>query len=398
MTEEEKMQALSGLLYLSACVIRGLRPERSRVEQMDLGNVYRVSCSHALTNLTYEAVQAAYDGVPPDTPLLKRWREARDKAVTKNLLLDAEREALLDWMERTGIWYLPLKGCILKDLYPKSGMRQMSDNDILFDTTYRAQVRDWFVARGYVGMYQHCVHDCYQKAPVYNFEMHTSLFSFSFRSERWTWAAYYKDVKQRLLPDEGKRYGYHFSDEDFYLYFTAHACKHYLDSGTGLRTLLDFHVYLSAKGDSLDWDYLRSELAKLQLVAFEQQTRELAQKVFADPENFSVAQLSEAEQQLLRAYLFSGTYGTTEQRVKSELEQLAGAEGSVTWRTKFHYVWIHLFPDRQYMQAWCEFYAPFFARHPWLLPVSPLWRLLRRVINHPEWQGEIEELTALKKN
>lgn len=34
-------------------------------------------------------------------------------------------------------------------LYPKFGMREMADNDILFDATRRQQVRDIFVNRGY---------------------------------------------------------------------------------------------------------------------------------------------------------------------------------------------------------------------------------------------------------
>ena len=51
----------------------------------------------------------------------------------KALLFDAERKGILDFMEQRGIWYLPLKGVVLKDYYPAVGMRQMSDNDILYD-------------------------------------------------------------------------------------------------------------------------------------------------------------------------------------------------------------------------------------------------------------------------
>ncbi len=34
-----------------------------------------------------------------------------------------------------GIWYMPLKGAILHTLYPVSGMREMADNDVLYDST-----------------------------------------------------------------------------------------------------------------------------------------------------------------------------------------------------------------------------------------------------------------------
>lgn len=44
---------------------------------------------------------------------------------------------------------MPLKGVILKELYPKIGMRQMSDNDILFDETYRKDVVRFMKNKGY---------------------------------------------------------------------------------------------------------------------------------------------------------------------------------------------------------------------------------------------------------
>lgn len=47
--------------------------------------------------------------------------------------------------EKAGIWYLPLKGVILKEMYPVYGIRQMADNDILFDFTYRKEVKDIFL-------------------------------------------------------------------------------------------------------------------------------------------------------------------------------------------------------------------------------------------------------------
>ena len=72
---------------------------------------------------------------------------------------------------------MPLKGVILKELYPKIGMRQMSDNDILFDETYRKDVVRFMKNKGYhlkSGINAHC--DEWVKEPVYNFEMHLNLF------------------------------------------------------------------------------------------------------------------------------------------------------------------------------------------------------------------------------
>lgn len=34
---------------------------------------------------------------------------------------------------------MPLKGILLKEMYPKIGMLQMADNDILYDKQYRKE-------------------------------------------------------------------------------------------------------------------------------------------------------------------------------------------------------------------------------------------------------------------
>ena len=56
-------------------------------------------------------------------------------------------------------------------------------------------------------------HDCYQKEPVCNFEMHRALFG---RNQETKIKEYYSDVKNRLIKDNDNAFGYHFSPEDFY--------------------------------------------------------------------------------------------------------------------------------------------------------------------------------------
>lgn len=63
--------------------------------------------------------------------------------------MDAERVEIIKFLEEKHIWYMPLKGVILKEFYPEYGLRQMCDNDILFDNDYTDEVRKWFFNRGY---------------------------------------------------------------------------------------------------------------------------------------------------------------------------------------------------------------------------------------------------------
>ena len=184
------VRQMDDLLYLLRCAVHRRKPDPARVQAMDLERLYQVSRFHSLAALTYTAVEAAWEGHPPADRLPAGWKEARDAAIRNALLFTVERKALEAFCEEKGIWYLPLKGILLQNDYPGLGLREMSDNDILFDEAFQQQIHDWFVARGYhVEEYRQSYHDSYHKAPVLNFEMHTSLFVAAKYPE---WSAYFE--------------------------------------------------------------------------------------------------------------------------------------------------------------------------------------------------------------
>lgn len=370
------------MVVLIAHALHGTAPEREQVENLDLAALYKLAAAHSLTAVVCMALEAADAFSMADPEVKKRWTDAKNKAIRKNMLLDAERERILKEMERAGIWYMPLKGSVLKELYPRYGMRQMADNDILFDPAGQREVMHLFLKRGYkakvVGRGNH---DVYLKPPVYNFEMHTALFG-SAHPEGW--AAYYRDVKERLHPDEGKKFGYHFTDEDFYIYITAHAYKHYSICGTGIRSLLDLFVFNWKKGKTLDREYVRAELQKLGIAEFEEKSRCLAEKMFGAAVPLSELALTKEEREMLAYYCGSGTYGTAKLRVKNKLRKLQGDEGPITVRTKLHYFCLRLFPGRE----WCREPYPLFYRYPFLIPALWMYRIVRSAVFYRKRLGD----------
>lgn len=383
------------MLYLVQCGINSVVPDLKRVAKMDLEKVYAKSQSQSLEAVTYMALESLMQSnpeiqIPDEKEIFPQWEEAKNKAIAKNLMMDVAREQLFDFMEDRGIWHAPLKGVVLCCMYPKYGMRQMADNDILFDPSFRQEVHNWFVEQGYeVESYQKVYHDIYLKKPVYNFEMHTALFS---NIAQLPFEKYYLAINDKLIAVEGKRYEYCMTDEDFYLYILAHGYKHYSGNGTGLRFILDLYVYQKSK-NNLNRTYLNLELEKMGLFTFEQEMRGLAQKMIAP--GWNGRDLTKREKKLLESLLFSCTYGSRNNLWYNYVKMAQGIPKSISIKIKLHHLWNRLFPDRMYMETWCQRYAPLFFEYRCLMPIAPFWRIIKRGI---EKRKKIkEELDAVRK-
>lgn len=355
-TEAEKRQAADDLLYLCVCALHGLPPETERVERMQLPYVYRLSCMQELASMAYMALEPTKLG---SERLLAAWCEEKEKAVRNAILQELAEADLEKWLDENGIWYLPLKGVLLKTLYPKVGMRQMLDVDILFDPAYRKTVKKWFAANGYeVEAYEQGHHDLYTKKPALLFEMHVSLYT---ELHKDGWSAYYENVKDRLLPTEGHRARLQFSAEDFYVFMISHVYKHYGSKGTGLRALFDVYVCLRAYRESWDGEYVQNQLQALGISDFEMLLRSVSEKLCAAPAESSEALLSERERELLGDLLDTGAYGTLEKQVQNELKKAP---------SKWNYLLHRMFPPMAYYRT----QYPFFYRHKLLLPFCLIYR------------------------
>lgn len=360
------------LIYLLSCAVNGITPDTAKVQAMDLEKLYRLAKFHTVRAVVCIALKRA--GVQD-----KQFDQAYKKAVRKNIYLDMERSAILSDFEKQGIWYMPLKGSILKELYPENGMREMADNDVLYDSTKQSEVKRIMLSMGYsaesVGKTHH---DVYMKPPVLNFELHTLLFGAM--SEFYD---YYENPKRLMKPDEGGKYGFHFSDEDFYVYMLAHEYKHYSAGGTGLRSLLDCYVFLQHKGDTLNWEYIHEQTKQLDIADFEREQRELAEKVFSSA---TFPELTECEQELLDYYLTSCTYGTRTRSAENTVKKHYAKSHS---KSKFSFIWARLFPDTEFMKQ----YYSFFYQHKLLLPVGYVWRWCKGIAtNRKKLQAEMRAL------
>ena len=389
-------------------------------QKIYIGRLYYIAKKHNLVSLMAQAMEKM--GFESDSEIWKRWLKEKNQLIYKSVLMDVEREAIQDFFEENNIWYMLLKGMVIRKYYPAPELREMADNDILFDNKYSKEVYDFMTARGYKSDdYNKGYHDEYLKPPAYNFEMHRQLVS---SKERPKWYEYYKDVKSILINDANGKNQFYFSDNDFYVYFIVHTYKHFLNSGMGLRTVLDVYLYVSNLQDKLDFDYIEEQLKKLDAYDFEQTFRSLAFKMFgenAKEGNAAADELQDSfddkeqdmlresfdakeqdmlresfdakkqdklcgsfdakeqdkwwnsfdakEQEMLSYILDAGTYGNLENSVAHKMGYTKGEKKKASDKAK--YIFRRLFPSMDTIE---EFF-PFFYKHKWAIPFLYIYRI-----------------------
>lgn len=348
MTKHDFKQNAYYVIYLIRCVLHNKVPSKEKLDKMDLEQLFEVAKAHSLAAMTAYALESAGIFDPA-------FEEAKNKAIRKNILFDAERARIFAELEKAGIWYMPLKGAILKDMYPDIGMRQMSDNDILYDSKKREEIKKIMLSFDFELTSELDAVEAYTKEPIYNFEMHSSLFM---SYQVGDIAEYYQGIKRKLKKDLNNNFGFHFSYEDFYIFMIAHEFKHYYIGGTGIRSLVDTYIFLKSHNNSLDWNYISTETKKLRIGDFEKNNRELALSVF----NNEVP----TDKEILDYYIFSGTYGTSENEINNQI---------IKSGSKWKYILYRIFPPIEYYKR----SVPWAFKNKWLLPIAWIYRLIRGI-------------------
>lgn len=302
--------------------------------------------------------------------------------IRRHILFDGERIRMDGVLSENGVDHMFLKGSVIQDIYPESYLRHMTDTDILIRESDREKVRDIMVNECYsVEVYEKTEEDVYYKAPVFDYEMHVALFHENIGND---WYIIYGDVWDKLIPDDDDPHRYHFDDKDMYVYLMAHAMKHFSNSGTGIKTLVD--IYMIEKHYGLLSDvYVMGELKKLGLEGTVPVFISAVNKLFTmdDP------MFTEDEEAVIGKVFASSQHGTRKEYMQLKLTDRGAHE--VTFRAKIRYFFGRVFPPVSAL----DIKYPVLSKHPWLYPAVALWRLIKQPFRD---NGDvIRELKRLKK-
>ena len=385
-------------MYLAMLTLSGKKLTKRCLSDEQMEEVYKYAKNASIGAITYAAIEdtLSFDESNDESSFYFKWKRLRLNALRRNLLFDKETKMIIDFLEQNGIWYMPLKGLVVRDFYPSSDLREMNDNDILVDNDGRADIKKFMLSNGYIlkasdrfkrdfegtkeeldeilrgkdsEMFEEYMKnenaDEYVKEPFYYFEMHKFLME---ENTNPVQSEYYNNIKDRLVKDEDNKYGYHFTPEDNYIYIVSHAYKHFIKNGIGVRFLMD--VYVCLKHNKLDFDYILKVSDEFGMKSFEADARDLALKVFDPGEEISEEKLSEAQRKMYDSILGADTFGNLETRWKNQMYEL-DAEGQSSKSQKVKYIKSRVIPD----ERWFRMYHPFVHKHKIVKPFFIVYRV-----------------------
>ena len=297
-------------------------------------------------------------------------KEVRNVLLRATLLSNRQVDAaksLYALFEANKIDYMPLKGCVLKGLYPSEELRSMGDIDMLVRAEQYERIHSLMLSLGCKEGVQSDHEYIWDKDDIH-IELHKRLIP-SYNKDYY---AYYGDGWQLAKPTDTP-HRYEMSPEDTLIYLFTHYAKHYRDTGVGIRQALDLYVYRKAYLH-LDEAYIAEKMTLLQLNRFYANTMHMLNVWFAGAEH------TEASRLISDRLFASGVFGTHEDSLQSTMLKKVNHYGTVQEVKLLN--WFHrAFPAYSSMR---QLY-PVLNNYPVLLPL--MWGVRWvNILLHKRWK------------
>ena len=313
--------------------------------------VYETAKMHSVDSMVF---CAAKEQILSQPELYEVWNHKRRFNLIQSMTQIREHDRIIEALNAEGIRTLPVKGCIMKSLYPQADWRQMCDLDILIDEGNMEHASEIMQELGYD------LHDCSEKdisfscLPYMLVELHYKLFE----KKRAVFAAYYEHIWELALSNQNGSNCFSLKPEDEYIYHLAHFNKHYSEvCGTGIRSIMDVAMFFRRYGGEWDTAYINGELNKLNLLPVADCAQKLAEHWFGTKEQCE-EDLSQPEQDMARIVFCSGTYGNILSRIVRDVGQKNASEfGKAKFAMKRAFLPIsYMKHDYPVLDKWPVFY------------------------------------------
>jgi len=351
---------VQGVLVLVRAALTG--EVRPLPEDFDLEKAYDAILKHNIAVMALEG--AVKCGLPKSDPTVRKLFAAAFRAIACVEAQDRAAAQVFAAFEAAGIDFMPVKGALLRDLYPKREYRSMGDMDVLVRLEQYDRIREIMVGLGFDAKYE-SDHELVWKRKDLFLELHKHLIP----SYNIDYYSYFGDGWQLAQNTGTSRHG--MREEDHFIFVFAHFAKHYRDGGVGMRQMCDLWLMRQAYPD-MDEAYIRTELKKLELLAFHDYVMQTLDVWFG-------AGKHDAHTELITQMVFdSGCFGT---RVSHALAAGVRLEsvGDTVKTARYKNIARSIFLPLQDMQM----QYPVLKQLPVLLPVMWVCRWLRVAVKTP---------------
>ena len=367
--KDQVNRILFALLREEIC---GIAPEAEVPAEINaemLRELYVYAKHHDLAHLVADAL-AKHQLLPPEDEMTSKFEKQHMMAIFRYQRLNYQLEAVSAALEEAEIPFLPLKGSVIRTLYPEPWMRTSCDIDVLVheeDLERAIKLLTDKLEYKNEGRGSHDV--SLRSAGGVHVELHYSLLE----DDRANNAkAFLENVWSYAYPAEGKHCQMLLRDEFFYFYHVAHMAKHIEVGGCGIRPFLD--LWLLDRQVEHDEEKRNALLEDAKLLTFAEASRALAKRWMMGQE----LDCEDVTKELERYILGGGVYGTTENRVAVQQKRKGGRLGYALSRIFMPYDSLKL----QY---------PILEKHKWLTPFYHLKRWFG-ILKNGRFKASVKEL------
>ncbi|MCQ2440697.1 MAG: nucleotidyltransferase family protein [Clostridia bacterium] len=337
-------------------------------DDFDLKEAVKIADRHNIAPLFYYGIIHA--DISPDNECVQNLFMTTCKFMASCERQMYEINNVFTAFDNVGIEYMPLKGVVLKKLYPRPEMRAMGDCDVLIKIDQYDKIKNILKEFGFEEGRESNHELVWNKKGLY-LELHKRLIP----SNNKDYYNYFGDGWRLAKSDYGTRYRMKSEDELIFLF--THFAKHYREAGIGIKHLIDLWLFQKIHID-LDMQYIYTELEKLKLKEFFKNINSTIDVWFNGKEDNDITDF------ITENIFNSGAFGLSDARIYSS---------ALKRSNKSHIVKIKIFIDLLFpsYDGMSEKYS-FLKKYPYLMYIMWVVRWfdllifnrsrIKRTINH----------------
>ncbi len=231
----EKTQLLFALLCSEVSETEISEEIKTCITKDKLEMLYRISSKHDISHIICSALDN--NGLlHPEDEISNKFRKQQLLALYRYQRTNFEFAAICRTLREVEIPYLPLKGSVIRDLYPEPWLRTSCDIDILVpDEKLDLAVRAIVERLGYETDGARDFHDVSLHSPgCTHLELHFNILENLENIDKML-----SDVWKYALPADGSPFEYRMTNEYLIFHILAHMSYHFINGGCGIRPFID---------------------------------------------------------------------------------------------------------------------------------------------------------------